>query len=227
MFAAFCKMIKNALGRIRTYSQQIMLTSYGFRRPFSVCGLDFLFALRARRQVSTPSSFFLRLGSGLPYRHKNRLRFPRVWRVLQENLKISRTAYNVINLQPISLKSYGKCLCSLQKKSFGQASKFCSPKCKNSFTNNKLQNYKLQQRRGKERRQFLIERKGERCELCGYNKNSAALAFHHLDPSKKSFPIDLRKCSNMKLETLLIELEKCQLLCLNCRAEIHNPEFST
>ena len=44
-------MIKNALGRIRTYNQQIMLTSYDFRRLLFfekvICGLDFLFALRA------------------------------------------------------------------------------------------------------------------------------------------------------------------------------------
>ena len=49
--------IRNALGRIRTYSQQIMLTSYAFRRPFRVCGLDFLFSALGEVccQVSTPS----------------------------------------------------------------------------------------------------------------------------------------------------------------------------
>jgi len=46
----------NALGRIRTYSQQIMLTIYVFRRPFRVCGLDFLFPAQHGIccQVSTP-----------------------------------------------------------------------------------------------------------------------------------------------------------------------------
>jgi hypothetical protein len=65
----------NALGRIWTYNQQIMLTDYGFRRPFPVCGLDFPIALRARRQVSTPSSI-MRLGSGLPYQPLADLDFP-------------------------------------------------------------------------------------------------------------------------------------------------------
>ena len=46
-----------ALGRIRTYSQQIMLTNYVFQRLFRVCGLDFLFSLRVCCQVSTPFGF--------------------------------------------------------------------------------------------------------------------------------------------------------------------------
>jgi len=39
----------------RTQDQRIMLTGYGFRRPFRVCGLDYTFPLQAGRLVSTPS----------------------------------------------------------------------------------------------------------------------------------------------------------------------------
>jgi len=74
---------------------------------------------------------------------------------------------------------------------------------------------------------FLLKKKGSRCERCGYIKNQAALAFHHLDASTKSFPLDLRRCSNTSWETLLKEADKRRLLCLNCHAEIHNPDFST
>lgn len=109
----------------------------------------------------------------------------------------------------------------------GRQTRFCSSRCKNGFTNNKHQNYVSQQQRGRERRQFLIQQKNGRCDLCGYNRNQAALAFHHLEPATKSFPIDLRNCSNTSMKMLLIEAEKCQLLCLNCHAEIHNPGFST
>ena len=109
----------------------------------------------------------------------------------------------------------------------GRQTRFCSRRCKNNFTNNKHQNYVAQQQRGRERRQLLIQQKNGRCDLCGYSRNQAALAFHHLEPSTKSFPIDLRNCSNTSMKMLLIEAEKCQLLCLNCHAEIHNPAFST
>ena len=32
--------------------------------------------------------------------------------------------------------------------------------------------------------------KGGKCEICGYDKNLAALDFHHLDPNQKDFEID-------------------------------------
>jgi len=104
---------------------------------------------------------------------------------------------------------------------------FCSRRCKNASTNNKHQNYVSQQQRGRRRRRLLISEKGGRCERCGYSRNEAALAFHHLDPAMKSFPVDLRSCSNTSWTALTSEAEKCLLLCLNCHAEIHNPEFST
>jgi len=39
----------------RTRHQRIMLTNYGFRRPFRVCGLDCLLSLQPVRTVSTRS----------------------------------------------------------------------------------------------------------------------------------------------------------------------------
>jgi hypothetical protein len=109
----------------------------------------------------------------------------------------------------------------------GRQTRFCSRQCKNALTNNKHQNYVSQQHRGRQRRQLLIQQKGGCCKLCQYSRNEAALAFHHLDPVTKSFPLDLRNCSNTSWETLVSEAEKCWLLCLNCHAEIHNPRFST
>ena len=109
----------------------------------------------------------------------------------------------------------------------GRQKRFCSRRCKNAWTNNKHQNYVSQQQRGRERRLLLIQQKGGRCERCGYDRNRAALAFHHLDPAAKSFPVDLRSCSNTSWPALLDEAGKCLLLCLNCHSEIHNPDFST
>lgn len=68
----------------------------------------------------------------------------------------------------------------------------------------------------------LIEYKGGKCELCGYNTCTAALEFHHLDPKEKEFAIsqvDTR--SKVNFETLKKEVEKCMLLCANCHREIH------
>ena len=109
----------------------------------------------------------------------------------------------------------------------GRQRKFCSTKCKQTTINHKHQNYAAQQRRGHERKSRLVKMKGGGCEICRYDKNSSALCFHHLVPSTKSFQIDIRRCSNASWDRLVKEVHKCQLLCLNCHAEVHNPTFST
>lgn len=107
----------------------------------------------------------------------------------------------------------------------GKQIKFCSAKCKNHTNNTKNQKYDLQRDRGKSRKLELIKLKGNKCEKCGYNKNYAALVFHHIDPNTKSFDLDLRKCSNSKWENILLEVAKCELLCANCHSETHFPDF--
>ena len=109
----------------------------------------------------------------------------------------------------------------------GRQRKFCSTKCRQSQINHKHQNYAAQQRRGYERKARLIQMKGNCCEICGYHKNTSALCFHHTLPSIKSFQIDIRRCSNASWDRLIVEADKCRLLCLNCHAEVHNPSFST
>lgn len=64
----------------------------------------------------------------------------------------------------------------------------------------------------------LIEYKGGKCQICGYNKCSGALEFHHLDPMQKDFQISA--CSK-SFETLKQEVDKCILVCANCHREIH------
>src|SRR5690554_4853918 len=106
----------------------------------------------------------------------------------------------------------------------GRQTKFCSLKCKNIHNNYYYQSYIAQQRRGRERKLQLIKLKGMKCMLCGYGRNYAALEFHHPVHGKKEFQLDLRSLSNRKWEVILEEAKKCQLLCSNCHAEIHNPE---
>ena len=106
----------------------------------------------------------------------------------------------------------------------GRQRKYCGRKCKNTDTNNRHQNYVSQQARGLRRKLALVAERGGRCERCGYHKNYAALAWHHLDPSQKGFELDLRAMSNRSDAVLAAEAAKCRLLCANCHAETHHPE---
>ena len=64
----------------------------------------------------------------------------------------------------------------------------------------------------------LIEYKGGKCQICGYNKCTSALEFHHLDPSQKGFTIS---GGTKSFENLKPEVDKCILVCANCHREIH------
>lgn len=103
----------------------------------------------------------------------------------------------------------------------GKQTKYCSYKCKS----NSLSNYKTQLERGLIRKKEAIEQRGGKCSKCGYSKNIAALSFHHIDPSTKSFGLDMRHFSNNGQENLDNELAKCILVCMNCHAEIHYPHL--
>lgn len=87
-------------------------------------------------------------------------------------------------------------------------------------------NYENQKFRGLKRKYEAIFQRGGKCEKCGYDKNLAALDFHHQNPEEKKFQIDMRKFSNTNLETLKEELDKCILLCANCHREHHNPDLT-
>jgi hypothetical protein len=74
-----------------------------------------------------------------------------------------------------------------------------------------------------ERKLELVQALGGKCSRCGYDKNLAALSFHHI--SGKSHAMDMRNLSNHKLEAVLKEFQRCELLCLNCHAELHSPHL--
>lgn len=85
--------------------------------------------------------------------------------------------------------------------------------------------YAYQKLRGMKRKLYLIEQRGGRCESCGYDKNLAAFDFHHKDPTEKDHGLDMRKLSNMSMENILVEFDKCEVLCANCHREKHSPEL--
>lgn len=87
---------------------------------------------------------------------------------------------------------------------------------------NNVVNQKL---RGLKRKYSAILERGGQCQKCGYHQNLSALEFHHRNPEEKEFQIDLRAFANTSIEKLKIELDKCDLLCSNCHAEHHHPEY--
>jgi len=54
------------------------------------------------------------------------------------------------------------------------------------------------------------------CDLCGYDKNLAAIEFHHKDPTSKD-----GRVTRLSLNKMKIEIKKCILVCANCHREIH------
>ena len=72
-------------------------------------------------------------------------------------------------------------------------------------------------------KKWALEYKGNKCEICGYDKCSEALDFHHNNPNEKDFTISDR---NLILDWIEIkkELDKCSLLCANCHRELHAKE---
>lgn len=69
-------------------------------------------------------------------------------------------------------------------------------------------------------KQLLIEYKGGKCILCGYNKSPWAFDLHHLDNSKKEFGLSVRGLTR-SWKKLKEEADKCVLVCSNCHREIH------
>lgn len=116
-----------------------------------------------------------------------------------------------------------KCIiCSKQLS--GKQRKYCSSICKGKDGNNKYQDYSSQQLRARRRKLKLISMMGGKCNICGYNKNFAALSLHHIDPKEKSIKLDGRSLSNHSWKIVIKESQKCILLCHNCHSEVHHPD---
>jgi len=60
------------------------------------------------------------------------------------------------------------------------------------------------------------------CSICGYDKNLAALDFHH--KSKKNFSISVA-VNGVIDDIFWKELAKCKLICSNCHRDLHYPSW--
>lgn len=72
----------------------------------------------------------------------------------------------------------------------------------------------------KERWEKLIKIKGGFCARCKQSFHFSCFDFHHRDPRTKEIAIGMKIVSN-KIETLIAEIKKCDLLCSNCHRIIH------
>jgi transposase-like protein len=74
-------------------------------------------------------------------------------------------------------------------------------------------------RRRRRIKELLVKEAGGRCLLCGYDRCRAALHFHHVDRSTKSFGLAGRGITRA-IDEVRREAQKCILVCSNCHAEI-------
>ena len=66
----------------------------------------------------------------------------------------------------------------------------------------------------------LVKRKGGCCQSCGYSKSLRVLTFHHRNRDEKLFGLSLNHLWSKDWELIQNEADKCDLLCMNCHAEL-------
>lgn len=62
------------------------------------------------------------------------------------------------------------------------------------------------------------------CAICGYNKCTRSLNFHHVNPKDKNFNCNIDGLMQHINKDYVDELNKCILLCANCHGEVHSNE---
>jgi hypothetical protein len=81
------------------------------------------------------------------------------------------------------------------------------------------------QKRRKKIRRMAVELAGGKSRICGYERCSEALEFHHLLEGGKDFSIS-DKGHSRSWARVKTEVSKCVLLCANCHREIHSGRIS-
>lgn len=73
-------------------------------------------------------------------------------------------------------------------------------------------------------RRELYKKLGGKCKNCGYCKCERALSFHHRNAEEKLFNLNLSNLWSKNRELIDKEAEKCDLLCMNCHAELEDSK---
>lgn len=95
-------------------------------------------------------------------------------------------------------------------------------KCLDAFSKRRRKYWKLKAKTKADRRTQLIKLAGGKCLDCGFRKHPAAFEFDHVRGKKKAAISNMLNVLN-SWDTILIELNKCELVCANChRIRTHN-----
>jgi hypothetical protein len=86
-------------------------------------------------------------------------------------------------------------------------------------TNEKLRKENLM--RFSRGRKIIKEQKRSGCAICGYDRYTGALVFHHINPQDKNSKAGQALKYNWSPARLMSEISKCVVVCCNCHAEIH------
>lgn len=70
----------------------------------------------------------------------------------------------------------------------------------------------------------LIHMSGGCCGLCGYKEHKSSLVFHHRNDQDKLFTLDVSSLMKKPIGAVIDEYSKCDLLCHNCHADLHQEE---
>ena len=77
--------------------------------------------------------------------------------------------------------------------------------------------------KGQSNRVYILDKLGNKCINCGFDKWKTSLDVHHLDPLQKDISFStIRYWLREKIDK---EISKCVLLCRNCHAAFHNGEL--
>lgn len=74
-------------------------------------------------------------------------------------------------------------------------------------------------------KQWMVMEKSKPCMDCGGSFPSCVMDFHHRDPRDKNF--DVSQGATHGRRVVLVEIEKCDLLCANCHRMRHSKVVSS
>ena len=131
----------------------------------------------------------------------------RYW-IRKYGLQLKQKPFGSGYVHPQKAHRCGRCGETNPAKFYGNKRKLCGA-CHNAY-NTKL---------GQERRLRAVSELGGKCQACGFDKYPCSLDLHHRD-SKSKAP-NFRSMRGWSWERILVELQKCVLLCKNCHAAHH------
>lgn len=105
----------------------------------------------------------------------------------------------------------------------------CRLLCRNCHAELHYEDGGSDRRRSQLKENMLLYKNIFSCEICGYSgKNYRSLEFHHVKSKEKAFEISseiwkIKKIKSNKIEKIiLLELDKCSVICRNCHGIKHS-----